>query len=183
MQYTEQPDGTGDPLTTTESAADSSVDIATAAQILGISVEALRKRLQRGAAAGYKNAEGSWRVILEADQAIDGRAGGLSGEVAQLREEVRLLKLHVGDLRRTLETALTSRPDRSVSSPAVDGEPAGSDHEDGHTVYIPEDETFLPENSTTLDRNEVERLVDEKVDALLRPVLLTLRDIIMRTHR
>jgi predicted site-specific integrase-resolvase len=42
-----------------------SVDLTTAAARLGLSVATLRKRLQRGTIAGFKAADGSWRVVLD----------------------------------------------------------------------------------------------------------------------
>src|SRR3954471_18712412 len=42
-----------------------SVGLTTAASILGLSVATLRKRLQRGTIAGFKAADGSWRVALD----------------------------------------------------------------------------------------------------------------------
>jgi hypothetical protein len=42
-----------------------SVDLVTAAKRLGISVDTLRKRLQRGTITGFKAADGSWRVVLD----------------------------------------------------------------------------------------------------------------------
>jgi hypothetical protein len=42
-----------------------SVDLTTAAGILGVTVATLRKRLQRGTIAGFKAADGSWRVVLD----------------------------------------------------------------------------------------------------------------------
>jgi hypothetical protein len=42
-----------------------SVDLTTAAGMLGLNVETLRKRLQRGTVAGFKAPDGSWRVVLD----------------------------------------------------------------------------------------------------------------------
>jgi hypothetical protein len=42
-----------------------SVDLTTAASILGLTVATLRKRLQRGTIAGFKAADGTWRVVLD----------------------------------------------------------------------------------------------------------------------
>jgi len=40
------------------------IPIADAAQILGVSVDALRKRVQRRSVRAYKGADGQWRVVL-----------------------------------------------------------------------------------------------------------------------
>jgi hypothetical protein len=42
-----------------------SIDLITAAGILGLSVETVRKRLQRGTIQGFKAADGTWRVVLD----------------------------------------------------------------------------------------------------------------------
>ncbi|MCB9946919.1 MAG: hypothetical protein H6842_03710 [Rhodospirillaceae bacterium] len=39
--------------------------INTAARFLGVSVETLRKRLQRGSVDGFKAEDGTWRVVLD----------------------------------------------------------------------------------------------------------------------
>ena len=61
----------GDARTTT--------DISTAAQLLGLSIEALRKRLQRGRMEGFKAPDGSWRVVLDG---VDGQGGTYPGDLA-----------------------------------------------------------------------------------------------------
>ena len=120
-------------------ATDATVDITTASRTLGLSVEALRKRLQRGAARGYKASDGTWRVFLDGDPSGDsegappgagalsagaaasssgslsGGAAGLAAEVSALREDVRILKSHLGDLRRALEETVSGH----AASPAV----------------------------------------------------------------
>jgi hypothetical protein len=81
-----------------------SVDLTTAAGILSISVATLRKRLQRGTVAGFKAADGSWRVVLDrVDSRLDspGQIGGQGGQpsgqdhsalVEMLRDEVQFLR-------------------------------------------------------------------------------------------
>ena len=50
-----------------------SVDLTTAAGILGLTAETVRKRLNRGTLTRFKVADGTWRVVLnKADTAPDG---------------------------------------------------------------------------------------------------------------
>lgn len=69
-------------------------DIHTAARLLGVQVETLRKRLQRGGIEGYKAADGTWRVVLDdADMQAPDSAGDEPGtarllaEIAEIREQ------------------------------------------------------------------------------------------------
>jgi hypothetical protein len=74
-----------------------SVDLATAAARLGLSVATLRKRLQRGTIAGFKAADGSWRVVLDTvDKGLDspGQTAGpnQSGLVEVLLADIQFLQ-------------------------------------------------------------------------------------------
>jgi hypothetical protein len=77
-----------------------SVDLTTAAGILGLSVATLRKRLQRGTIAGFKAADGSWRVVLDkvdspgqmGGQALDSAGQDHAALVEALRDEVQFLR-------------------------------------------------------------------------------------------
>jgi hypothetical protein len=81
-----------------------SVDLTTAARRLGLSVATLRKRLQRGTIAGFKAADGSWRVVLDTvDNRLDspGQTAGppqdKAGQhhaalVEALRDEIQFLR-------------------------------------------------------------------------------------------
>jgi uncharacterized protein YPO0396 len=77
-----------------------SVDLTTAAGILGLSVASLRKRLQRGTIAGFKAPDGTWRVVLDKVDS-PGQMGGQGGQpggqdhaalVETLRDEVQFLR-------------------------------------------------------------------------------------------
>jgi len=49
------------------------IPIAEAATHLGLSAEAVRKRLQRGSLSGYKDDDGGWFVLLDQDVEVSGR--------------------------------------------------------------------------------------------------------------
>jgi hypothetical protein len=73
-----------------------SVDLTTAASALGLSVATLRKRLQRGTIAGFKAADGTWRVVLgkvdSHGQGMDNAGQDHSALVETLRDEVQFLR-------------------------------------------------------------------------------------------
>lgn len=108
-----------------------SADIVTASQILGLPVETLRKRLQRGRENGFKADDGTWRVVLDKRShprqpagpvapADGGRLRRLEHEVAELRAEARALRDDLSRLARHLGeaqdrvAALESRPDAAA---------------------------------------------------------------------
>ena len=83
------------------------VDIATGARILGVSVEALRKRLQRGRVDGYKSADGTWRVVLD----IPGhpvQASGSVDDTPDVGQDLAVLHTAVGALRQDLTAMATA---------------------------------------------------------------------------
>ena len=84
----------------TASDGEAGTDIITAANLLGVQVETLRKRLQRGSVKGYKAGDGTWRVILDQDvqdrakAAKDGEQATIEvllAEVAALRQQTTSL--------------------------------------------------------------------------------------------
>jgi hypothetical protein len=78
-----------------------SVDLTTAAARLGLSVATLRKRLQRGTIAGFKAADGSWRVVLDSPGQNAGQDQTIL--VAALRDQIDTLRDEVQFLRRQLQ--------------------------------------------------------------------------------
>ena len=90
-------------MTSSQSGAadgEAGTDIVTAARLLGVQVETLRKRLQRGNVDGFKAADGTWRVILDDETRERGRAADdveratievLLAEVAALRQQANEL--------------------------------------------------------------------------------------------
>ncbi|MDP9473952.1 MAG: helix-turn-helix domain-containing protein [Chloroflexota bacterium] len=93
------------------------VPIAEAARMLGLSTDAVRKRLQRGTIAGEKIGD-TWRVFLEPDTATGDRpdvssprpesdrtaAAGPDPLVETLREEVAYLREQLAERSRELAT-------------------------------------------------------------------------------
>lgn len=101
--------------------AERTVTIGEAASILGVSTEALRKRIKRGTIKAHKNGGGQWLVVLdgtEAQETNDGSNGGVqtanggvhdvttdilkpSGAVEDaLRDEVTFLRDEISFLRQ-----------------------------------------------------------------------------------
>ena len=80
------------------------VDLSTAAKRLGLTVETVRKRLQRGKIKGFKGAGGAWRVVLDKVDSRQDSPGHPAGQeqdkpgqgddplVAALRDEVHFLR-------------------------------------------------------------------------------------------
>lgn len=86
------------------------IDVSEAAARLGISTEAVRKRLQRGRTAGFKASNGQWRVYADAIPARSDRAqrragkdAGLEQRIAGLEEEVGRQRLEMARLHALLE--------------------------------------------------------------------------------
>ena len=94
-------------------------DIATAARVLGLPIETLRKRLQRGRMNGVKAADGTWRVVLDKAQldasSVDRRersypdVSGLEATLVDIHGRLDGLADEVRTLRRLLEAQPTHR--------------------------------------------------------------------------
>lgn len=105
-----------------------SEDLAAAAVRLGLTVETVRKRLQRGKIKGFKRSDGTWRVALDrvdSKQDSPGQAAGQGQDkpgqrqdkptqapnelVDQLRSENAFLRSQLQEQARAHETALERR--------------------------------------------------------------------------
>jgi len=78
--------------------------IAEAAERMGLSVETLRKRLQRGRVEGFKAADGTWRIVVDntgpsGNEAVE----SIGDEVAATREAVEHLRQDLITLARAVE--------------------------------------------------------------------------------
>jgi hypothetical protein len=63
------------------------VDVAQAAVLLGITAQAVRKRVRRGTLSAYK-VDGTWRIVLPAAQATAGQPAQDAGSAAARAEDV-----------------------------------------------------------------------------------------------
>ncbi len=97
------------------------LDIATAARTLGLTPDAVRKRLARGSLQGYKDERGFWHVTLDtepvasghstADQPDSDRNGAdktvlvLEETVANLRSELHTKNVQISELHQLLARA------------------------------------------------------------------------------
>ena len=82
---------------------DIGLDVGQAAAILGISAEAVRKRLKRGSLQGSKDSAGRWRVRL--DKALHG--GQDAAGTAPDAELIRTLRDEISFLRQELAARST----------------------------------------------------------------------------
>lgn len=105
------------PETGVEAAAggQAGTDIITAARHLGVQVETLRKRLQRGSIEGFKAEDGTWRVVLDpetrervktAQDVEQATIEVLLAEVAALRQQASEL---AEETRQTAELLTETR--------------------------------------------------------------------------
>jgi hypothetical protein len=100
------------------------LEIGEAAQRLGLSVEALRKRLQRGRATGRKGPDGRWLVVLDgtAPARRPGPGPGHPAEgLAPVAAELHAIRLELESLNRRLADlagliALLAPPRRGSSA-------------------------------------------------------------------
>lgn len=87
------------------------IDVAEAAARLGISTEAVRKRLHRGRVAGFKASNGQWRVYAEAVPPPgyipagkpDSVPEGLEDRLASLEDELRRQRVEMARLHTVVE--------------------------------------------------------------------------------
>lgn len=112
-------------------------DIITAAHHLGLQVETLRKRLQRGSIKGFKAEDGTWRVILDPETrermksaqdveqatitvllaevaALRQQASELADETRQTAELLTETRESIGALHRLIESL--QRPDARLGT-------------------------------------------------------------------
>ena len=74
-------------------------DITTASRMLGLPIETLRKRLQRGRAEGFKAEDGTWRIVLDSVTPVSRGQIARDSLQNELQDEVRALRLAIDELR------------------------------------------------------------------------------------
>jgi len=127
-----------------EGVSESGVPIATAAAALGLTPEAVRKRVKRGTLEAYKKG-GQWRVILPENRPVSGSAASpesdpvqaialterliapWAAQVADLQGRVILQAEEMGRLRAELAAAEAKLAERStIAQPAAPVEPTST---------------------------------------------------------
>ncbi len=94
-------------------------DIGTAARMLGVPVETVRKRLQRGKLEGFKAENGTWRVVLDMAKDAVLPPPSVPDDVVQ---ELHSVRQDIAELRGQIAEAL-AQLDRINRTLAVDGVP------------------------------------------------------------
>jgi len=77
-----------------------------ASELLGVSPEALRKRIKRGTIKAKKDKRGNWRVFINEADSVRTNGRTASGQTSG---EVEALKAHIDDLREQLKEANMAR--------------------------------------------------------------------------
>lgn len=73
-------------------------DISTAARMMDVSVETLRKRLQRGRVEGFKADDGTWRVVVD----MSGATQSSGADTNTVLDAVHDLDRRIGDIESRL---------------------------------------------------------------------------------
>ena len=82
-------------------------DISTAARMMNVSVETLRKRLQRGRVEGFKADDGTWRVVVDmSGAALNARGNGdtVLDAVHDIDRRITDLETQLTDLTEEIQT-------------------------------------------------------------------------------
>jgi hypothetical protein len=74
-----------------------------ASSLLGITPEAVRKRLNRGTLEGFKDENGKWQVYIPDKEPDTVRTNGRTPS-GQTSGEVEALRAHIGDLSKQVDT-------------------------------------------------------------------------------
>ena len=106
-------------------------DISTAARMMDVSVETLRKRLQRGRVEGFKADDGTWRVVMDMSGAPPGAGtdpGGVLDALHDIDRRIADMEGRLADISDRVD-AIQSMLGRFMggSSPQSSGEHAESE--------------------------------------------------------
>lgn len=127
------------------------LDLRSAADVLGLTVDAVRKRVKRGTLESEKDADGRLYVFLDADQESDHPRSDTDRLISVLEEQLRAEREHLraereahAEARRLLAAALERIPPQ-LEAPTAPSEPSESPTEAAEprpsTAAAPEPET------------------------------------------
>ena len=101
-------------------------DISTAARMMNVSVETLRKRLQRGRVEGFKAEDGTWRVVVDMSGTVSGAeadSDAVLDAVHEIDRRIAEMETRIADMGDQID-AIRSMLGQvmGVSSPQLSGE-------------------------------------------------------------
>ena len=114
-------------------------DIGTAARMMNVSVETLRKRLQRGRVEGFKAEDGTWRVVVDMSGAAARKPTDADAVLDSVHEldrrlteiEARLAEIgsQIDALPSTLAQVIGLGASQSLVEQGISGAGAGDDRD------------------------------------------------------
>ncbi len=101
-------------------------DISTAARMMNVSVETLRKRLQRGRVEGFKAEDGTWRVVVDMSGTVSGAeadSDAVLDAVHEIDRRIAEMETRIADMGDQIDAIRSMLAQvMGVSSPQSSGE-------------------------------------------------------------